>query len=438
MSIEIITLVLFGALLLFLLMGLPIGFVLGGVAVVFTFFLWGPQALNMLPLKTFAGMYSFILTCIPMFVFMGIMLEKSGLAEDLYKMMYTWLGTIKGGLAMGTVLICTLFAAMSGISGVATVSMGLIALPSMLKRKYDKRIAVGCIAAGGALGILIPPSVIMVLFALFSGVSIGKLFIGGILPGLLLSSLFNIYIAIRCTLQPHLGPSIPAEEKPHWGERVASLKAVVLPLLLVVAVLGTIFTGIATPTEASAIGALGSVLCAIIYRRFTWNIFKETCYKTLTLTVMMMWIFFGAMAFASVYTALGAPDLIKKILMAVPGGRWGPIIAIQLTFFVLGCFLDQAGIIMITLPIYLPIVKALGFDPVWFGILFTVNMEMSYLTPPFGYNLFYLKSIVPKSITMAAIYRSIIPFVCLQALGLILVMVFPQIVMVLPNLVFPK
>jgi len=436
MSIELLTVFLFTFLIVGLVLGLPLTFVLGGIAVVFTYFLWGPEGLFVIPLKIFGGMYSFILVAVPLFIFMANMLGRSGVAEDLYRVMYHWMGSLRGGLAMGTVVICTIFAAMSGISAVATVSMGLIALPSMLKRNYDKRIAVGSISAGGALGILIPPSVIMIILASFTGLSVGRLFAGGVLPGLLLSSMFIIYIGVRCAFQPHLGPPVPPEEKVGWGKKLTSLRAVILPVLLIVGVLGAIFSGAATPTEASAIGALGSVISAAIYRRLNWQMFKEVCYQSLSLTGMVIWIYFAASAFAATYHAIGAPKLIEGILMALPGGRWAAIIAMQATFFVLGMLLDPTGIVMITTPIFFPVVRALGFDPIWFGVLFVVNMEMAYITPPFGYNLFYMKGIVPKGITMGDIYRSIIPFVLLQMTGLAIMMVFPQIVLWLPNLIF--
>lgn len=438
MSIELITILIFGSVVVGLALGLPLAFALGGVAVVFTFFLWGPEALYMVASRTFGVMSAFILVAIPLFIFMANVLERSGSAEDLYSMMYHWMGPLRGGLAMGTVVICTLFAAMAGISGAATVTMGLIALPSMLKRHYNKNIAVGCIAAGGALGILIPPSVIMIIYALMAGVSVGKMFLGGIFPGLVLATLFIVYIGIRCAIQRDLGPVVPPEERVGWREKLISIRAVIIPVLLVIGVLGSIFTGIASPSEAAAIGATGSLLSAAIYRRLNWKMLKEAWYRTLKLNVMIMWIVVGASLFTAAYTAIGAPELIKTILMEMPGGRWGILIGIQATFFILGMFLDPTGIVLITTPIFVPIIKTLGFDPIWFGILFVINMEMAYLTPPFGFNLFYMKGVVPKGITMGDIYRSIVPFVGLQLVGLIICMIFPQIALVLPNLIFGR
>ncbi len=350
--------------------------------------------------------------------------------------MHRWAGPLRGGLAVGTVVICTLFAAMSGVSAAGTVTMGIIALPQMLRRGYDKRIAIGCIMAGGALGVLIPPSIVMIIYGLFSGVSVGRLFMGGILPGLILSSLFIAYILIRCSLNPSLGPALPPAERSTLGEKLTSLRAVILPVLLVVSVLGSIFFGLATPTEAAAVGAFGSLICAAIYRKLTWGLLKDSAFRTMRVTAMIMWIIFAAGLFTSVYQGLGAPKLIKDLLEAFPLGSWGILILIQLTYFALGCFVDAISILMITAPVFLPIAAFVGFDPLWFGILYVVNIEMGYLTPPFGANLFYMKGIAPPGVTMGDIYRSVLPFVLLQAVGLALVILFPPIATWLPSLMF--
>ena len=434
MNIGEITAVLFGFMLVGLVLGLPIAFVLGGIGAISTFFLWGPQALFAIIARTFGQMQSFMLVAIPLFIFMGVVLEGSGLGDRLYTAMQRWLGPLRGGLAIGTVLICALIAAMTGISGAATVMMGVISLPAMLKRGYDSRLAVGSIAAGGALGVLIPPSVIMIIYGMMVEVSVGGLYAGGVLPGLLLAFLFVVYIGIRAAIQPKLAPALPPEERANWREKLVSLKGVILPILLVIAVLGVIFAGIASPTEAAAIGAAGSMACAAIYRNLTWQLMKKACIETMKLNCMVLWIMIGASAFTGVYTAIGAPDLAQKVIAGLEINRWLVLVIIQVTYFILGCFLDPTGILMITVPIYVPVIKALGFDPLWFGVLFVMNMEMGFLTPPFGFNLFYMKALVPKSITMQDIYRSIIPFVALQAIGLALVMIFPQIATWLPSL----
>jgi tripartite ATP-independent transporter DctM subunit len=436
MSIELITVLLFASMIVLLALGLPLSFALGGTGVVFMFFLWGPQALLNAPITVVQQMRTFVLMAIPLFIFMAMVLERAGIADELYEMMYRWMGPLRGGLAMGTVLICTLFAAMAGISGAATVTMGLIALPSMLKRGYGKQIAVGSIAAGGALGVLIPPSVMMIIYALFAEESVGRLFAGGVMPGLVLSGLFIAYIAIRSFLQPDLCPALPADQRATWGEKFASLRAVILPVLLVVAVLGSIFGGVATPTEAAAVGAVGALLCSFILRRFTWMGLWQACVRTMKLTSMILWIVVGATIFVHIYTAVGAQDLVRNIIIALPVAPIVILIGIQITFFIMGMFLDPTGIVMLTAPIFVPVAVSLGWDPIWFGILYAVNMEMGFLTPPFGVNLFYLKGIVPEDITMLDIYKSIIPFVGLQAVGLVLVIVFPQLALWLPNLIF--
>ena len=433
MSIELLSILFFGALLLFLLLGLPLSFVLGGVSMIFIYFTWGPEAFYMVAAQTWGAMNKFTLVAIPLFIFMAMILERSGVAKGLYEMMYLWFGPLAGGLAIGTVVICAIFSAMCGISGAAVVSMGTIALPSMLERNYDKELALGCINSGGGWGILIPPSVIMILYALISGESVGRLFAGGVFPGLMLLVLVSSYIAIRCYFQPRLGPALPREERGDWNRKIAALKAVILPIGIVFMVLGSIIGGVTTPTEAAAMGVLGAIISALVYRQFSWGLMKEAAMRTLRLTGMIMWILFGAYCFSAAYHGMGANQLMENLMQHIPGGPWGTIIFIQFIIFLLAMVLDPAGIMMITVPVFLPIVKALGFDPLWFGILFVINMEIGYMTPPFGFNLFYLKGIVPPDITMGDIYRSVIPYTLVESVGLALVMIFPQIAIWLPN-----
>ncbi|NWF54114.1 MAG: TRAP transporter large permease subunit [Syntrophaceae bacterium] len=434
MSIEFLTLLVFGLFLVVLAMGLPVVFGLGGIAVVATYFLWGPQALHMVANRTFTNANSFVLLAIPMFIFMGCMLERSGIARDLYSMMFKWMGPVRGGLVIGTVTICAIFAAMVGITGAATVSMGLVALPSMLRYGYDKKIAIGCISAGGALGVLIPPSVLMIILGLYTNTSIGALYAGGILPGFMLALFFIIYIFIVCLIRPELGPALPPEDRATWREKFLALRAVILPITLISAILGSIFAGAATPSEAAALGAVGSIICAVVYRAFNWPTLRDALQITLRLSCMVMWIIFGASVFTALYTAIGAHDFARQLLSYMPGGRWGVMIGMQTLWIIMGCFLDPNGIIMITAPIFFPIATSLGFDPVWFGVLFVINMEMGFLTPPFGFNLFYMQAVVPKGVEMTDIYRSIIPFVGLQALGLVVCIIFPEIILYLPRL----
>jgi tripartite ATP-independent transporter DctM subunit len=431
MDIWLVTVLLFGALLLCLLLGLPLAFSFGGVAVLFTVILWGPKALSIIALTAYQDATNYILLAVPLFVFMANILEHSGIAEDLYDMMYKWMGRLSGGLAIGTIVICAIFAAMSGISGVATITMGLIALPSMMKRGYSKFLAVGCISAGGTLGILIPPSVIMILYAFLTEESVGQLFIAGIFPGILISVLFILYIGVRCVISKDLGP--PIEERVPLREKLASLKAVILPMLLIALVLGVIYTGVCTPTEASAVGAVGALACALIHRKLTWAVLTRSFERTLLLTCMVMWILIGATCFTQLYTSLGAPDMLNRMISGMQVSKWIILAFMMSVFFILGMFMDPAGIIMICTPVFIPVIKLLGFDTIWFGILFTINMEMGYITPPFGFNLFYMRAIVPKGISMADIYRSIIPFVLIMIVGLIIVILFPSLATWLPS-----
>lgn len=433
MSVEILTIILFSSLIIFLLLGLPLVFVLGGVAMVFIFFTWGPQGLYMVCFQTWGYMNSFVLVAVPLFILMAMILQESGAAHDLYNMMHVWFGSLRGGLAIGTVIICAIFAAMAGNSAAGTVSMGTVALPEMLKRNYDKKIAIGCIACAGAWGILIPPSIVMIIYALVAGESVGKLFAGGILPGLLLLILVSMYIGIRSFLQPHLAPALAVEERKGWKEKLISLKAVLLPVLIVVMVLGSIVGGFATPTEAAAMGVLGAFISAAVYRQLSWDLIKDVCLSTFRLSGMIMWILFGAACFNGVYQGIGAAEFVKKLMLLIPGGPWGTIIVIQFILFALAMVMDPSGIILITVPIFLPVIKALGFDPVWFGILFTIQMEIGYVTPPFGFNLFYMKAVSPPEVKMSDIYRSVVPFTAVQLVGLTIIMIFPWIATYLPT-----
>ena len=436
MSIEALTLMFFAALLFFLLLGLPLAFVLGGVSVVFLYFTWGFDSFYMVASQIWGTMGSFTLVAIPLFVFMAMILERTGVARDLYRMMHLWCGGLRGGLALGTLGICAVFAAMVGISGAAVVAMGTIALPSMLERGYDKSMALGVINTGGGWGILIPPSILMILYALITGVSVGKMFAAGIMPGVLLMVLTAIYIIVRCHFQPELAPALPEEERASWPEKFRALRAVLLPIGVVIMVLGSIIGGITTPTEAAAMGVLGALISAAVYRQFKWSVLQEAAIRTFKLTGMIMWILFAAHAFSAAYQSMGAQELIESLMNMIPGGPWGIIIAMMVIVFLLAMVLDPVGIMLITLPVFMPIVESLGFDPIWFGILFVINMEIGYMTPPFGFNLFYLKGIVPPGITMGDIYRSIVPFVLVEIVGLGLIMVFPEIATWLPDLFF--
>ncbi|WP_333672777.1 TRAP transporter large permease subunit [Elioraea tepidiphila] len=435
MGIELDTILLFGLFIVLMAAGLPLVFALGAAAVIGTYFLWGPAALHLAAIRAYSAANSFVLLAIPLFIFMGCMLERSGIAQGLYALMHKWLGGVRGGLAVGTLVVCAIFAAMVGVSGAATVTMALVAMPPMLRYGYSKYLTVGTIAAGGALGVLIPPSVLFIVLGLYTNTSVGRLFMGGMPAGLLLVSLFVLYALVICRLKPELGPTVPAAERASWREKIIALKAVALPLLLVVLVLGSLLGGLATPSEAAGVGALGALLCAWAAGGLDRVSVMDAAERTLRLSAMVMWIVFAASMFTALYTAIGAEGLVRDALSAMPGGRWGIIVGMQLVWLVMGCFLDPLGIMIITAPLFFPIATRLGFDPVWFGVLFVVNMEMAFLTPPFGFNLFYMRSVVPKDISMGDIYLAVLPFIALQATGLVIMMIFPEIILFLPRLV---
>jgi len=435
MSIELITVALFGGIVVGLIFGLPVAFVLGGISVLFTLFIWGPSALPMVAYKAFGWATEWLIIAVPLFIFMGIMLERSGIAERLFEMVHVWSGKVRGGLAFATIIICVLVAAMTGLTATATVSMGIVALPAMLRRGYDKKIAVGVIAASGTLGIIIPPSVMSILFGLVSGVSIGKLFAAGIVPGIVIGFIFALYVAIRAFLKPELAPA--STDKYSMKDKITSLLSIIPPVLLIIGVLGSIFAGAATPTEAASVGALGSLLCCIGYRKFTWEVLKDTCYRTILLSGMVVWILIGASAFVGLYAGLGASDFVGGIISGLELNRWIIVILMLAILFILGCFLDPGALILLFAPIFVPIIEGLGFDLLWFGILFIISLQIGYLTPPFGFNLFYMKSVCPEEISIGDIYLSIIPFVILFVLSLIVFMVFPQLITWMPSVLFP-
>lgn len=426
----------FGCLFAALALGIPIAISLGGLSALLVWIFWGSNALSMMVLKAYGLASSFELLAVPLFVFMANMLERSGIAEGLYDAMSKFAGRTPGGLAAGTVAICVIFAAMAGISGAATVSMGILALPAMMSRGYDTKLALGSVAAGGSLGILIPPSVTMIIYGIIAQVSIGKLYAGGLLPGLMLAGIFLAYILVRSRMHPSLAPPIPIEQQAAWPEKLRALRALVLPIGLVAAVLGSILGGIASVTEAAAVGAVGSIAATILNRGVEWRMFHEAAVNTLMVSLMVFWIIIGASAFASLYTAMGAAGLIKGMVLGLEVNRYVILAAMVAILLIMGMVIETTGIIMIAVPVMTPIIVSLGFDPVWFGVLFIINMEIGFLTPPFGYNLFYLKGVAPKNVKLAEIYVSIIPFVLLMLAGLAICIAFPGIITWLPSILF--
>ncbi|WP_232341070.1 TRAP transporter large permease [Bisbaumannia pacifica] len=432
----VLTLLMFGAMLTLMFFGVPLAWTLMGVGVGFGYWIWGPDSLGIMLPSVFGLMNEFILVALPLFILMGMILERSGIADDLFGMVYKVMGGIRGGLGMGTVVICALIAAMVGITGAATVSLGLIALPAMLKRGYSKHLSAGAVMAGGALGFLIPPSLVMILYAFLTRESVGKLFAAGVMPGLMLAGIYIVYIGIRCYRNPRLGPPIDVAERIGGWEKIKALKAVVLPGGLIVVVLGSMAMGLASPTEASALGAAGAMFCALAHGKLTLPMLSGALYGTARIMGMLMWIMIGAVIFSKIYIALGAGQTIVGQVMASDLSPYLVLTVILLSFLVLGMFLDDSAILFITVPLYVPIIKALGFDPIWFATLFVLSMQTAYLTPPFGYNLFYMRSVAPPEVTTGDLYRSVVPFLAMQVLGIVLLVLFPQIALWLPGMIF--
>lgn len=430
-----LAIILLGALLVFLVLGLPVAFTLGGLSLIIGYFVWGgASAFYAVALGTLGKVAEFTLIAVPLFLLMAAALQFSGLAEDMYEMIYRWMGGLKGGLAIGTVVISAIFAAMVGIATVATATLGLTALPSMLKRGYDKRMICGAICAGGALGVLIPPSILMIIYASETDVSAGQMFFAGIVPGILLAVLYIIYIAVRCAMNPSMGPAVPPDDRYSWAEKIASLKSVIMPLMLIAIVLGVIYQGIATPTEAAAVGAVGAIFCAGVRKQLNFANIKKILHMTVSINTMVFWIILAAVAYARLVTVSGVGEWFSGSITDLPVNRWVILILMQVIFFFLGMVLDPAGILYITAPFFIPTVKALGFDPLWYGILWIINMNMAYLTPPFGFSLFVLQGVAPPEVTTEDIYVGIWPYVGLMIIGLILVMFYPSLATWLPGL----
>jgi tripartite ATP-independent transporter DctM subunit len=437
MPIETLTWLMFGSLFLLLLTGYPLAFLVGGVAVGFIAWLWSPDALALVPQRMWNNMTQYLLAAIPLFIFMASMLEKSGLIEEIFDVAYKWLGRVPGGLAVATIAASTVLAAMVGVIGAAVVTMALVALPSMLRRGYSPVLAAGTVMAGGTLGILIPPSVLAIIYGLVANQSVGELYLGSVLPGLLLSGLYMLFSILYALINPKGAPRIPKEEAPTWAERWRALRSIWAPLVLIFLVLGTIFLGLAAPTEAAAVGAFGAMMVAALHRKLSWQNLRLALEQTAKATAMVLWIIFGANAFVAFYVAQGGDRYISELLLGTGLSPWGILILMQLILIILGMFLDWVGILLLAVPVFVPIIRDLGFDPLWFGVLYLVNMQMSFLSPPFGYALFYVRGVAPQ-IPMGTIYRAAIPFLLLQLTGLVILMLFPGLATWLPRLVFGK
>ena len=436
MSIEWITLLIFGSMVLVMFLGLPVAFATGVVGIIFTAIFQGPEAVNIVPTRIFGLMTNYLLDAIPLFILMANILERSGIIEDIYMMVYHWLGWLKGGVATATIAACTMMAAMAGVVGATEVTMGLIALPQMLNRKYDKLMALGVILAGGTLGILIPPSVMLIVYGMVDNTSIGQLYAGAFLPGFLLSGLYIIYVTIRCYINPQMGPPVPKEERLDWK----GLFKVALPIIpgsiLIFLVLGTIVIGIAAPTEAAGVGCLGAWIIGVLKGKMAWKDLVQAAVNTIKATGMVMWTMFGANVFIALYIMVGGGDFVNTMLVGTGLNKWVVMWIMMGILIFLGCFVDWVGIIMLSVPLFGPIIRQLGFDPIWFGVLVAVNLQMSFLTPPFGMSLFYLKSVAPPEVSTVDVWKSAAPFLGLQFIGLVMCMYIPDIILWAPTYFF--
>jgi len=437
MAMEVWALVMFAVAIVLLLIGYPVAFTLGAVAMVFGIIFQGVEFFDLLPLRIWGIMTNFTLLAVPLFIFMGIVLEKSGIAEDLLETMGLLFGRVRGGLAVSIVLVGALLAATTGVVGATVVTMGVIALPAMLKHGYDTGLATGTIAASGTLGQIIPPSIILILLADVVGVPVGQLFMGAATPGLVLILLFIIYILVLAWWRPQLAPAVDSARLT-GGADVALLprvlKGLLPPLVLIVAVLGSIFFGVASPTESAAVGALGAMLLAALYRRLNLQHLRESLQQSTRLTSMVFMILIGATAFGLVFRGMGGDMLVEDLMLQVPGDEWGFLVISMLLIFVLGFFLDFLEICFIVVPILAPIADLMGINLLWFAVLIAMNLQTSFLTPPFGFSLFYLKAVAPASVGINHIYRGIIPFVFIQLAALAILLVFPQVTLWLPEL----
>lgn len=441
MSYEFIAITMFASMMVMLLTGQRVFGAIGFVAVIAALLLWGDGGSEMAFSASIKLMKWFPLLTLPMFIFMGFMLSESGIADDLYRMFHVWMGPLNGGLAIGTIGLMVVISAMNGLS-VAGMAIGAtIALPELLRRGYDKIMVTGVIQAGSSLGILVPPSVVLVLYGMIARQSVGQLWLAGVFPGLLMASLFVLYISVRCWLQPNLGPALSKAERDEvsWGEMFRLLSAGILPLMIFFFMTGLFLMGVTNLVESSAVGAVAATCAALIKRRLTWKVLHNTTRKTLGVSCMFMWIILAALCFGSVFDGLGAVKAIEGFFVGNLGlGPWHILILMQLSYLVMGTFLDDTAMLVIVAPLYVPLVGALGFDLVWYGVLYTITCQIAYMTPPFGYNLFLMRAMAPPEITIVDIYRSIVPFVLVMLLGLVLVTVFPQIALWLPEQFYGK
>ena len=439
MSYELITVLMFALMMLMLATGQRVFAAIGFVAVLSALLLWGDRGGYDLGFAAAMKLMKWYpLLTLPMFIFMGYVLSESRIADDLYRMFHVWTGGMAGGLAVGTIGLMVLVSAMNGLS-VAGMAIGAtIALPELLRRNYDKRMVTGVIQAGSSLGILVPPSVVLVLYAMIARQPVGQLWLAGIFPGLMMAGLFVLYIGLRCWITPSLGPVLPkAERDIPWPEKLKLLRAGLLPLFIYAVMIVPFVSGSTSLVESSAIGALAAFLAAVVRRRMTRQVFENSVRNTLRITCMFMWIILAALAFGSVFDGLGAAKSIENLFTDQMGlSPWMVLVLMQLSFLVMGTFLDDTAMLVIVAPLYVPLVDALGFNLIWYGVLYTITTQIAYMTPPFGYNLFLMRAMAPPEITLRDIYRSIIPFVGVMIVALTIIMIFPEIALWFPGYVY--
>ena len=435
MGIETITLLVVGTMILLMVAGVPLAWTTMVLAVGCTLGWLGPAGLPLVASRVYGFVNEYVFVAVPLFVLMACVLERSGVAKDLYDAMRLFAGRLPGGVAVQTTLVAMVMAAMTGIIGGEIVLLGLIALPQMLRLGYDRSLAIGIICAGGSLGTMIPPSVVLIVYGLTAGVSIGDLFLAAVVPGVILGLIYIVYVVTRCVLDPSLAPPAPPEELAlPPGEKLRLLKGLILPIMIIVWVLGSIYGGIASITESAGVGAVGAIASAALRGELNVAMLREAVVRTMVTVGVLLWLTLGANAFIGIYNIMGGTGYLRNLIAGLPLPPLGIVLVMMGILFVLGCIIDWIGICLLTMPIFVPVIKGLGYDPVWFGVLFCMNMQVSYLSPPFGPAAFYLKSVAPPDVTLQQIFRGVLPFIGLQLIGLGLVLFFPQVALFLPSL----
>ncbi len=435
MSIEWISIVIVVAMVGLMAMGLPLAWSIGAVAVGLVLFKFDPSVMFMLVSRVFDMSMNYTLMSVPLFVLMAGLLQRAGIADQLFRAVNVWSGGLRGGLAIGTIIANAIMASMVGIIGAEIVTFGLIALPEMLSKKYDHKLALGSVAAGGGLATLIPPSVVFIVYGMTAGVSVGELFLAGVLPGLMLGGMFIAYVVWRCWRHPEAAPLVAEELRVMpVRQKLATLKELILPLFITAGVLGSIYTGVATPSEAAGVGVILALVSAAVNRRLNWLMVRDSLYETLRISCMLSWLFFGAQTIIGAYTLAGGTTFVTNAIKTLDLGPWGTVILMNIIWTFLGCFLDWIGILFLTVPIFLPLILEWGFDPVWFGVVYCMNMHLSYLTPPFAPSAFYLKSITPPEVTMTQIYKATLPYLWWTVAANIVTVAWPGLSLWLPRL----